>query len=345
MKAIVITLCTMVIIFAVGVASFVYLSVQAIEGTTLNNDTEIIVEVSKGSSLYSVKNQLSQYAELESIDFKIWAKLNPEFNKIQAGYYEFPTNIKLVDALATMRSGKVKQFGITLIEGQTWLQWYTTIRNNPILKQDLGEADSVYHKLVQSNDEFCANAFENIEGCLLPDTYYFVYNASALSIVKRAYIAMDEVLNNAWQNRFADIPIQSPFEIIILASIIEKETAIENERDEIAGVFVNRLNKGMRLQTDPTVIYGIGTNFDGNITRKHLRTPTPYNTYVIKGLPITPIAMPSKASLLAATRPATTDALYFVATGTGGHYFSSSLAEHNAALKRYLDLLKKNKTN
>lgn len=142
-------------------------------------------------------------------------------------------------------------------------------------------------------------------------------------------------MTSEWEQRAVDLPLQTPYEAIILASIIEKETAVPSERDMIAGVFINRLNRNMRLQTDPTVIYGIGPTFDGNITRKHLRTATPYNTYVIKGLPPTPIAMAGKAAIHAALHPLSTDALYFVAKGDGSHQFSTTLEEHNAAVRKY----------
>ena len=151
----------------------------------------------------------------------------------------------------------------------------------------------------------------------------------------RAHEALIAFVDEQWQQRALDLPINTPYEALILASIIEKETAVPEERSRIAGVFVNRLNSNMRLQTDPTVIYGIGDNFDGNITRKHLRTPTPYNTYVIKGLPPTPIAMAGKAAIKAALQPLETDEVYFVAKGDGSHQFSTTLEAHNAAVRKY----------
>jgi UPF0755 protein len=322
-----------------GILAFIWFSLSHVEQAKLNNAEPVTINIEKGSSLYSVKKQLEKYTEIHSTSFKIWARFNRNYNKVQAGLYEIPPNTGFVEALSIMLDGTVKQFSLTLIEGQTWAQWYDLISTNGDLSQDLGESKSIYARLV-SPDSFCANQYNSIEGCLLPDTYYFTHNASAFSLVERAYSAMQATLDASWNNRFADIPIQTPYDLLILASIIEKETAINDEREEIAGVFANRLNQNMRLQTDPTVIYGIGEAYDGNITRKHLRTPTPYNTYVIKGLPITPIAMPGGASILAATRPALTDSLYFVATGNGGHYFSTNLAEHNAAVRRYLDVLK-----
>jgi UPF0755 protein len=173
------------------------------------------------------------------------------------------------------------------------------------------------------------------EGLFLADTYFFTANTATSSILTRAHKAMLDYVETQWQQRQADLPLNSPYDALILASIIEKETAVSAERTKIAGVFVNRLRKNMRLQTDPTVIYGIGDAYDGNITRKHLRTPTPYNTYTIKGLPPTPIAMAGKEAIWAALNPMETDALYFVARGDGSHEFSSSLAAHNAAVRKY----------
>lgn len=179
------------------------------------------------------------------------------------------------------------------------------------------------------------NEASSAEGLFLADTYFFTANTAASSILKRAHKAMLDYVETQWQQRQADLPLNSPYDALILASIIEKETAVSEERTKIAGVFVNRLRKNMRLQTDPTVIYGIGDTYDGNITRKHLRTPTPYNTYTIKGLPPTPIAMAGKEAIWAALNPMETDALYFVARGDGSHEFSSSLAAHNAAVRKY----------
>jgi len=322
------------------IAAIAWHKMSQITQLQLNNTQSVDLTVASGSSLYGVKNQLQDYVNIDDIGFKLWVKLNPQYSKIQAGLYELPARARLVDVISLINSGKVKQFSITLLEGQTITQWLSLIKSTNTLQQDLTSLANLYGKIVQEQS-FCRNEYLSLEGCLLPDTYFYTYQEPASSILKRAYTAMDKVLDEAWKNRFLDVPIHSKYETLILASIIEKDTAIDSERAEIAGVFANRLNKNMRLQTDPTVIYGIGESYDGNITRKHLRQETPYNTYVIKGLPITPIAMSSQLSILAATQPALTDAYYFVASGDGGHTFSVTLAEHNKAVQVYLKQLRK----
>jgi UPF0755 protein len=186
---------------------------------------------------------------------------------------------------------------------------------------------------------FLSRAFEQrIEGWLFPDTYFYSKGDSVTKLFKRAITKMQKVLAEEWQTKAEGLPYKNPYEALIMASIIEKETGISGERNKIAGVFVRRLNRRMKLGTDPTVIYGIGPSFNGDITFKDLRTKTPYNTRIIKGLPPTPIAMPSRASINAALHPENGDSLYFVADGSGGHYFSKTLEEHNRAVRRYVAL-------
>lgn len=324
----------------VGIAMFAWQKIDDVEELRLDLSETIEFEVTSGSSLYKVVNNLQEYANIDEMGFKLWLKLHPEYRTIKSGLYEIPANSLFVDVVTLFAKGSVKQFSITLIEGLTISQWIEALSNSRGLQNDIDDIGSLYSLLDVKEQSFCANPFVSIEGCLLPDTYFYTQGTKSSEILRRSYSAMDTYLQDLWPSRFKDIPIQTAYEALILASIIEKETAIESERSEIAGVFVNRLNMNMRLQTDPTVIYGIGKEFDGNITKKHLRAPTPYNTYVIKGLPITPIAMPNKASIQAALFPALTDSIYFVATGNGGHQFSTNLADHNKALRQYLRQLK-----
>ncbi|MDF5601826.1 endolytic transglycosylase MltG, partial [Vibrio parahaemolyticus] len=211
------------------------------------------------------------------------------------------------------------------------------LKSAPYLKHDLTDL---------SEKEMAAKLGierEKLEGLFLAETYHYTAGASESQLLKRAHRKLNKILDASWEARQEKLPLQDKYEALILASIIEKETAIDSERERVASVFINRLNKRMRLQTDPTVIYGMGDAYDGNIRKKDLRTPTPYNTYTINGLPPTPIAMAGEASIEAALNPESSNYLYFVASGKGGHVFSKSLAEHNRAVRAYLRELRKNK--
>lgn len=336
MKKIVISLVLIMIAIGVITGLVVVRKIDTIENTVLNLPSSVALTVESGSNLYQVKNQLSVYADIDDIGFRLWLKLNPQYTDIQAGTYEITPNMSLVQVIQMLVGGTVKQLSVTLVEGLTIKQWLVHLSKQEQLIIDVTEQTALYSRLVKSEESFCDNVHKSLEGCLLPNTYFYTPNSKMSEILQRAYSAMQKKVEYYWLKRFIDIPIKSQYEALILASIIEKETAIESERDVISGVFMNRLEKNMRLQTDPTVIYGIGDEFDGNITRTHLRTATPYNTYVIKGLPITPIAMPGEASIMASMQPAITDALYFVASGDGGHTFSTNLADHNKAVRAYL---------
>ena len=249
----------------------------------------------------------------------------------RAGEYRLPPGLTPRKLLVLLSSGEVVQYRITLVEGWTFRQFAQALAADPVLIHEL-DLDDPYAWDPGTLFEGMGHA----EGWFLPETYQFTRGDSDRDILLRSNAAMNEALQAAWQGRDTGLPLDSPYELLILASIIEKETALDAERDRIAGVFVRRLNKGMRLQTDPTVIYGIGETFDGDIKRRDLRTDTPYNTYTRHGLPPTPIAMPGRASLEAAAHPADGEALYFVADGKGGHTFSKTLAEHQAAVNRLL---------
>lgn len=320
-----------------------FIKVKEIDEVFLSNAQAIEFEVSSGANLYGIKSDLSPYVSFNDLIFRLWVKLNPQYSRIQAGLYEIQSEAQFIDVLIMMNQGKVKQFSVTLVEGLYFDQWLNALSLTDRLIFDIETEQNLYEQLVKDPDSFCANLYKKLEGCLLPDTYFFTDGTKASEIISRAFSSMQQQLDSLWASRFKDIPIQTKYEALIIASIIEKETSIESERSEIAGVFTNRLELNMRLQTDPTVIYGVKDNFDGNLTRALLRQATPYNTYVIKGLPITPIAMPNRASIQAALQPALTDSLYFVATGNGGHKFSTNLEDHNKAVKEYLKTLKSRK--
>lgn len=260
----------------------------------------------------------------------IWLKLHPEFGQIKAGTYKIEKGWNVKHALLVFVSGKEAVFSVTLIEGQRIEDWLQILSRAPYLEQPLTPDD-----LISLRSEFDIEQ-ENIEGWFLPETYSYTVGTTSREILRRAHNEMKHFLEKNWNNRDKSVPYESPYEALVMASIIEKETGKDNERPRIASVFVNRLNKKMKLQTDPTVIYGVKDRYDGNIRRSDLRDDNPYNTYVIDGLPPTPIAMPGKAAIKAALHPEKTNYLYFVAKGGGAHKFSTSLAEHNDAVKRYI---------
>ncbi len=253
---------------------------------------------------------------------------------VKAGTFLIEPGLNVAGVFSQLVNGKQHQFSITFVEGSRFNEWRVA----------LNKAPKLVHKTKTMSEAEIAKAIgadhEKLEGLLLPETYHYIAGDTDLSILKRANRQLEETLQDAWTKKDKSVPIDTPYELLTLASIIEKETAIDSEREQVASVFVNRLHKRMRLQTDPTVIYGMGDKYDGNIRKKDLRTPTPYNTYVIFGLPPTPIAMPGKASIEAAANPDKTPYYYFVANGDGGHKFSRTLAEHNRAVRAYLKKLR-----
>lgn len=335
MKRLIVVLISLVILAVIGAASgVIYVSEKVT--TPLKLETEMLFTIDKGSNAYRTVKHLRKTGMSDVPPFiaKVWLKFFAGSTSVKSGTYMLRPGQSMVDAFALFTQGEEHLFAVSLVEGLTLKQWVETLRQNSDLVFDLDE--EVLGQLTQDNGvEWCCKIIQQTEGVYLADTYFFTQGTKASEVLKRAHRALVDFVSSEWEERAIDLPLASPYEALILASIIEKETAVPEERDMIAGVFVNRLNKNMRLQTDPTVIYGIGPSFDGNITRKHLRTATPYNTYVIKGLPPTPIAMAGKAAIKAALHPLATDALYFVARGDGSHQFSSTLADHNAAVRKY----------
>ena len=258
------------------------------------------------------------------------ARLTGKSSKLKAGSYELKpgtTPLRLIDQLVR---GEFAQESLAIIEGWTFKQMRQAIAEHPSLKHDT---------IKWSDQELLAKVAPNYkypEGLFFPDTYLFAKGSSEMQIYKQAHAAMERRLKEAWERRDASLPYKTPYEALIMASIVEKETGLKSDRDKIAGVFVNRLKRGMLLQTDPTVIYGMGDKYKGNIRKRDLEIDTPYNTYTRVGLPPTPIALPGAASLAAALKPAQTDALYFVSRGDGTSQFSTNLNDHNRAVSKYL---------
>ena len=259
----------------------------------------------------------------------LWLRLSGQAQRIKAGHYEIEAGDTAARVLDKLVRGEQALVSVTLIEGWNLRQVVAALSASPHLRNDLqGVPPAQWPGKL-------GLAVSHLEGRLLPDTYRVAKGATVSSVVRAAASAMDRELAQVWAQRAPDTPLRSAEEALILASIVEKETGVASDRPLVAGVFVNRLRIGMRLQTDPTVIYGLGERFDGNLRKVDLQTDTPYNTYTRAGLPPTPIAMPGRESLLAAVRPAETRALYFVARGDGSSQFSATLDEHNAAVRRY----------
>ncbi|MDP1766540.1 MAG: endolytic transglycosylase MltG [Methylotenera sp.] len=292
------------------------------------NSQEIVIQPKSG--LKSIANQLVEQGVLsEPWRFVIIAMLLNKEKNLQAGNYTLNRNVTPYQLLLSLNHGKATQGSATFIEGRTFLQMRDKLEMNDAVKQTITMlTDSEILKLMGSE-------YSIAEGLFFPDTYYFNRNTTDTVILKRSYDAMQSKLKVAWEGREAGLPYKNSYQALIMASIIEKETGKADERPMIAGVFVNRLRIGMRLQTDPTVIYGMGAQFDGNIRRKDLIADTPYNTYTRNGLPPSPIAMPGLASIEAALHPAKTKALYFVGKGDGSHAFSNNLEDHNRAVVKY----------
>lgn len=291
-------------------------------------DDERAFEVNSGESLTRLANRLHQQQVVQNPRLLVvFARLMGQTN-IKVGEYELPEAVSDLQVLELVLRGDVVTHNLTLVEGTTFADALKLLSEQPLQQTLTGKTRTDVAQLLEIEQV-------NPEGWLFPDTYQFAKGMTDVDILRRSASLMRQVLEQEWQGRAENLPYRSPYEALIMASIVEKETGVAAEREEIAGVFVRRLQQGMRLQTDPTVIYGMGDSYEGNIRKRHLRQPTPYNTYVIKGLPPTPIALPGRAAIHAALHPAPGTSLFFVAKGDGSHYFSDTLAEHEAAVKRY----------
>lgn len=297
----------------------------------------ITFEVQRGESVIQIATRLQAAGWLRHPTlWSLWARWQGLSGKLRAGEYQLTPDLSPQSMLQLFVSGKVILRRLTLIEGSTYKDLRDLLAARKEVSQTLaGVSDA---KLIQM-----LNIPSNqLEGRFFPDTYYFAKNTADIEILRMASQRMQSELESAWQGRENNDLVKSPEELLILASIVEKETAKSSERPIIAGVFLERLSRRIRLQSDPTVIYGLGTQYDGNIRKKDLLQDTPYNTYTRKGLPPTPIALPGRASLSAVAHPQRTGAIYFVASGNpdGSHVFSKSLQEHNAAVRRYLKTMR-----
>ena len=322
-----------------GVGFWGYQKLTEFVHTPVNVTQDQLLTIERGTTGSKLAALLEQEKILEHADLLPWLlKLQPQLNKVKAGTYSLTGVKTLQDLLDMLNSGKEAQFSVKFIEGKTFKEWRKNLENAPHLKQTLqGKTDKEIMALLDIPAVAKAvYEWNNIDGWLYPDTYNYTPNSTDLELLKRSTTRLQKALDKAWNERDENLPLEDPYQMLILASIVEKETGIAAERPQVASVFINRLKANMKLQTDPTVIYGMGERYTGNIRKKDLETMTPYNTYMIEGLPPTPIAMVSESALQAVAHPAKTDFYYFVADGSGGHKFTRNLNEHNKAVQEYL---------
>ena len=322
-----------------GVGFWGYQKLTEFVDTPVNVTQDQLLTIERGTTGSKLAALLEQEKILEHADLLPWLlKLQPQLNKVKAGTYSLTGVKTLQDLLDMLNSGKEAQFSVKFIEGKTFKEWRKNLENAPHLKQTLqGKSDKEIMALLDIPAVAKAvYEWNNMDGWLYPDTYNYTPNSTDLELLKRSTTRLQKALDKAWNERDENLPLADPYQMLILASIVEKETGIAAERPQVASVFINRLKANMKLQTDPTVIYGMGERYTGNIRKKDLETMTPYNTYMIEGLPPTPIAMVSESALQAVAHPAKTDFYYFVADGSGGHKFTRNLNEHNKAVQEYL---------
>lgn len=290
-------------------------------------DTDIFTVV-RGDNITTIAEKLeAQGIITDALPVIVHGRLSGLASRLQAGDYRLLEGSTITHLLDDMAAGKVATFSFTVVEGRTAAQLLAQIAADPHIEQTLqGKSETEIAALLGIDGA--------LEGQFLPDTYQYTYRETDLNLLKRLHQALHDYLQTAWEKRAADLPLQNSYEALILASIVEKETGVASEREQVAGVFVRRLQQGMRLQTDPAVIYG-AKDYQGVITKTHLQTDTPYNTYTRDGLPPTPIALSSRASIDATLHPDNGDALYFVADGKGGHVFSATYEQHQKAVAAY----------
>ncbi len=287
------------------------------------------VTIKKGASAYKLGKQWQEEGLIDNFYYyQLLLKMQPELRQIKAGEYQISKDLTPIQVLQELVEGKVISYQVSVIEGSNIYELFDAIKADNRLTHNIKDLAQLKSELVLAKDE-------HLEGLFFAETYQFNKGDTDLDIYKRSNNQLARVLEEEWNDRADNLPYEDPYEALIMASIIEKETAVAAERPIIAGVFVRRLQKGMLLQTDPTIIYGLLPEFDGDIRRKDIRNPHPWNTYVHKGLPPSPIAMVGREAIHAALHPADGNELYFVAKGDGSHKFSATLAEHNRAVRKY----------
>lgn len=290
----------------------------------------VTIEIEKGDSFNRITQKLvDAKLAIQPLWFKLLAIQEHAYNQLKTGEYELASGLTMSEILFLFMLGKTKHYSLTIPEGWSYKRLAAVIADDQKLAHTIDPNNGEVLMLKMGGET------KNPEGLFFPDTYFYEKHTADVALLKRAYQKMQSTIAQEWRNRAADLPFKTPYEALTLASIVEKETAIPAERPMIAGVFIRRLQQGMPLQTDPTVIYGMGEHFHGNIRHDDLLYPTPYNTYLIKGLPPTPIALPGLDAIRAVLHPAQSKHLYFVAKGDGSHVFSATLKEHNRAVVKY----------
>lgn len=337
------------------IAAFLLVMVyQTLFGRIEQPEQKVTIEA--GDTHYGLIPQWQQQIPLFSASIaKFYIKSQVD-GSLHAGIYQLPENPTIAEALHVLGQGaKVAMVKVQVIEGRSVQELYQNIRDNDGIVKEVLTPDADNKSIAEALDlvgilpDSVINSDDpivsyNLEGWFTPDTYYYAEGATDRQVLTDLYKRQQQALTAAWENRAPDLPYNSPYEALVMASIIEKETSVSSERPLVSAVFNNRFEKGMRMQTDPTIIYGMGSRYNGNIRRQDIDEKTSYNTYQIDGLPPTPIALPSAASIEATLHPADSEALYFVATGTGGHKFTNSLADHNQAVQDYLKVMREKKS-
>ncbi|MDI9245800.1 endolytic transglycosylase MltG [Marinobacter sp. CHS3-4] len=328
-KKLLVTTISLAVLLASGLGIWVWQGLKTLE-QPVSLEEPVLFTVPMGAGFDQVARTLESAGYVnDSLWMRIYGRLHPEQARLKAGEYEFSDGMSRLALIEKMVSGETKHWQIQFIEGWTFKDMRQAIATNERLDKVTSEwADD---RIMAAMGAEGAHP----EGRFFPDTYLYTSFETDLDLYKRAFNRMESVLAEEWENRAEGLPYDSPYEALIMASIVERETGAAHERDQVAGVFVRRLLKGMRLQTDPTVIYGMGDQYQGRISRKDLRTYTDYNTYRIDGLPPTPIALPGREAIHASLHPADGDSLYFVARGDGTHKFSRTLAEHQKAVRQF----------
>jgi len=330
MKTVLSTLFLLLLLSAAGIGGFGFLQYQKFSKQTVGENAPDSFEIKKGSNIKRVAADLESAGIIKPAwQFQLLAKVKKQENKIKAGEFSIEPGMTAEAVLDRFVSGRTISFNSSIVEGFQFRELVKKIKSDPNLVQTLSDADyaDIMNKI--------GSKHKNPEGWFFPDTYNYPSGTTDLDFLKRSHQAMQDYLNEQWEQRDKSVPLKTPYEALILASIVEKETGVPEERPLIAQVFHNRLKKGMMLQTDPTIIYGMGERFKGNIRKSDLRRDNPYNTYKRTGLTPTPIATPSAEAIKAVLHPEPSKAFYFVARGDGTSHFSKTYREHRKAVIKY----------